>query len=303
MTTGILFGFLAYFAYALSDAAVKALGAHLPVFEIGFFVSAVALVLALFSKRRGDRWATILRPRRPFLLLARLATGTLGGICAVTAFTTLPLAEAYALIFLIPFFVAVLSVVLLKESVGLMRWIALGGGLAGVFLVVRPGFEALQFGHLAALGCAVFGAFTVILLRTLGPTENRLTLVGGILLAATLVNGVLMVPHFVVPDGAAVPLLIFAGACAGIGHLSMVVAARLAPASRLAPTQYSQIVWAALIGGLVFGEIPDPIAIAGMALVGFCGMTTLSSGRRPIVAQREAPLPTEIRLVEPARKA
>lgn len=288
MTTGILLGFLAYLAYALSDAATKALGAVLPVFEIGFFVSGVALVLTLCLKRPTERWSTVLRPNQPKLLLARMATGTLGGICAVTAFTSLPLAEAYALIFLIPLFVAIISVVFLKESISAGRWLALGGGLCGVMLVVRPGFVALEFGHLAALGCAFCGALTVILLRKLGPTEHRLTLVGGILLAATLVNGILMVPSFVMPSGAAVPILLFGGACAAIGHFAMVIATRHAAASRIAPTQYSQIVWAALVGGLVFGEVPDPIAIAGMALVGFCGVTTLSAGRRAAKVARDA---------------
>lgn len=286
MQTGILLAFLAYLAYSCSDAAGKLLGAYLPTFEIGFFVSLIALVPALLSKRPEDTWASIVRPKRPLMLLARMATGTIGGMSAIYAFTHLPMAEAYALIFLLPVFVALLSGVVLRESVGLSRWLTLLGGLAGVLLVVRPGFNALTLGHLAALTCAFCGACGAILLRQLGQTEKRLTLVGGVLLAATLVNGVLMVPSFVVPTVDLWPILLFGGICAGIGNIAMVMAARLAPASRIAPAQYSQIVWAAVLGALLFGEFPDPIAVAGMALVGFCGVMTLGGGSAPRTTQR-----------------
>ncbi|WP_182086919.1 DMT family transporter [Aureimonas sp. ME7] len=284
MQTGILFAFLAYFAYSCSDAAGKALGLTLPIFEIGFFVSLFALVPALLSKRPEDSWRQIVRPKRPWLVLARMGTGTVGGITATYAFIHLPLAEAYSLIFLLPLFVAVLSALFLKEVVGLGRWASLLGGLAGVLLVVRPGFNALTLGHLAALVCAMVGALTVILLRTLGPTEKRLTLVGAVLTAGVVVNGVLMVPSFKVPTLADLPLLVFGGACLGVGHIAIVMAARITPASRIAPTQYSQIVWAAVIGALFFGEFPDPVAVGGMALVGFCGLATLggnSQATRP----------------------
>lgn len=278
MQSGILLAFLAYFSYSCSDAAGKLLGSQLPVFEIGFFVSLIALGPALLSKRADESWRSILRPHRPWMVLARMTTGTVGGMSAIYAFTHLPMAEAYSLIFLLPVFVAVLSMVLLKETVGPSRWLALLGGLAGVMLVVRPGFNALTLGHLAAIVCAFSGALSAILLRSLGQTEKRLTLVGGVLTAATLTNGLLMIPHFVMPSVQHWPILVVGGLCAGIGNITMVVAARLTPASRIAPTQYSQIVWAALLGAVLFGEFPDPLAVAGMALVGFCGMMTLSGG-------------------------
>lgn len=275
MQTGILLAFLAYLAYSLSDAAGKMLGGQLPIFEIGFFMSLIALAPALLLKRPEDSWRSIMRPKRPLLVLARMGTGTFGGICAIYAFTHLPMAEAYSLIFLLPVFVAALSGIFLKEVVGLSRWLALFGGLAGVLLVVRPGFNALTLGHLAAVACAFSGAVTAILLRQLGPTEKRLTLVGAVLVAAIVVNGVLMIPNFTMPTVAHWPILVVGGLSAGIGHIAMVMAARIAPASRIAPTQYSQIVWAAVLGAAIFGEVPDPIAVAGMALVGFCGVMTL----------------------------
>lgn len=286
MQTGILLAFLAYLAYACSDAAAKALGHQMSVFQIGFSISLIALVLCLLSKRSDVSWRTIASPKRPGLVALRAASGTFGGICAVVAFTTLPLAEAYALIFLLPLVAALLSRVLLRESVTMGRWLTLFGGLVGVLLVVRPGFQEVSFGHLAGLGCALSGATNVILLRTLGPVENRLTLIGSVLGLATLVNGAAMIPSFTVPSLDLLPILLFGGVSAGIGHLAMVMGARLAPASRIAPTQYSQIVWASLFGAVLFGEFPDPLAVTGMALVGFFGMLTLApertAPRRPL---------------------
>ncbi|MCB8840718.1 DMT family transporter [Aurantimonas sp. VKM B-3413] len=274
MQAGILLAFAAYFAFACGDATAKAIGARLPVFEIGFFISLIALAPVAFTKRPGDTWSNVFVPKHPLLLTLRMASGTLGGILGIYAFTTLPLAEAYALIFLLPLFVTVFSWLVLKEPIGWRRWLAVFGGLAGVLLVVRPGFREVLPGHFAAVGVAICGAITVIVLRVLGPAERRITLIGAVLVAAIAVNGVLMVPDFVPPTADLWPLLLFGGVVVGLAHLLIVFATRLAPAARVAPTQYSQIVWAALIGASFFGEYPDGIAVAGMVLVGMSGLFT-----------------------------
>lgn len=274
MQTGILLGFLGYFVYACSDALIKALGGELPIYEIGFFAALFALIPALFTKEAADPWASVLVPRNPKLVLVRMTSGTVGGILAVVAFTSLPLAEAYALIFLLPIFVTILSSLFLKEPVGWKRWCAVLVGLGGVMLVVRPGFREISPGHFAAIGCAFCGAITVIVLRVLGPTERRITLIGSVTVAAILVNGVLMIPTFVAPSPEIFHLVAGAGLCAGLGHLIQVYATRLAPANRVAPTQYSQIIWAAVIGATFFGEFPDAIGIGGMLLVACAGLFT-----------------------------
>lgn len=274
MQSGILLAFAAYFSFACGDATLKAIGHQLPVFEVGFFISLIALVPALFTKRPEDSWPSVFVPKRPGLLAIRMASGTLGGILGVVAFTTLPLAEAYALIFLLPIFVTVFSFVVLKEDIGWRRWLAVVGGLVGVLLVVRPGFREILPGHLAAVGVAICGAITVIVLRVLGPSERRVTLIGAVLVAAVVVNGVLMLPDFKTPPAETWLLLVFGGLVVGLAHLLLVFATRFASAARVAPTQYSQIIWAAVIGAAFFEEFPDWIAMAGMALVGLSGLFT-----------------------------
>ena len=97
---------------------------------------------------------------------------------------------------------------------------------------------------------------------------------GAVLVAAILVNGILMIPDYETPHHGLWPILILGGVCAGMGHLLIVFATRLAPAARVAPTQYSQIVWATIIGASFFGEYPDALSLAGMTLVAVSGLFT-----------------------------
>src|SRR5688572_30344497 len=157
---GIALGFLAYFLFSCSDANVKALGGQLPVFEIGFFSTLFAALVLLFLKPRDERWRDAIRMRRPGLVALRGVAGATAGILGIYAFTTLPFAEAYALIFLSPSIATILSIFLLSEQVGWRRWTAVGIGFAGVLAIVRPGFETLELGHLAAFAvsfCAAGG--------------------------------------------------------------------------------------------------------------------------------------------------
>ncbi|MBP0614319.1 DMT family transporter [Jiella mangrovi] len=290
MQAGILLAFAAYFSFACGDATLKAIGHRLPVFEVGFFISLVALLPALFTKRPEDSWTNVFVPKRPGLLAVRMASGTMGGILGVVAFTTLPLAEAYALIFLLPIFVTVFSFVVLKEEIGWRRWLAVIGGLVGVVLVVRPGFREILPGHFAAVGVAICGAITVIVLRVLGPSERRVTLIGAVLVAAVVVNGVLMIPDFQAPSGDLWPLIVFGGLVVGLAHLLLVFATRFASAARVAPTQYSQIIWATVMGAMFFEEFPDLIAMIGMALVGVSGLFTFVREKEKTVWPQKTPL-------------
>jgi S-adenosylmethionine uptake transporter len=274
MFKGIFLGFLAYGVFACGDAVIKSFGGRLPIFEIGFFVTLFAMLAVPFARPPHERWRDLFRMDRPRLVLLRAASGTSAGILGVIAFTTLPLAEAYALIFLAPLFVTLLSFVFLGERIGWRRTLAIVAGFLGILLVVRPGFRELLPGHLAAAGVALCGATTVIVLRALGPTEKRITLMGTTILVALAVNGALMLLDFRTPHAADIGALAVAGLLAGTGHVLFMAAVRAAPANRVAPTQYTQIVWAVALGALFFGEVPDLLALAGMALVGVSGLFT-----------------------------
>ena len=118
MNNGILLALLAYATYAWSDAAIKALGGHLSIFEIGFFQTLIAGACIYFARPDGEQWRSFWRMKRPWAVQARALCGLAGSVLGVFAFTTIPLAEVYAIIFLSPIFVTLLSMVVLKEKVG-----------------------------------------------------------------------------------------------------------------------------------------------------------------------------------------
>jgi S-adenosylmethionine uptake transporter len=275
MLRGVAAGFLAYALFSSSDSTVKALGdTGMPVFEILFFNVLVSFATFGFAKPASEPWRHTFRMHRPRLVFARAIFGLAGSLTGAYAFTTLPLAEAYSLIFLLPAFATILSIPILGDQVGWRRSLAIALGFIGVLLVVRPGFRELHWGHLSAAAAAVVGALAMITLRVLGPTERRTSLLAVLYLTNLAVDGFFMLFNFHVPSLEQVGLFVVGGLCAGFGQIAMLVATHNAPPNRVAPTQYSQMIWAVVFGAVFFGELPDAVAFAGMALIVVSGLFT-----------------------------
>jgi drug/metabolite transporter (DMT)-like permease len=306
MPVGVLYAIVAYSVYSCGDAVIKGFGQSLSIFEIGFFVALFSLMPALFAKPKGERWRDSFDLKHPILVHLRSFSGVTSSALVTFAFVTIPFAEAYSLVFMMPLFITVMSVVLLKERVDVMRWAMLGLGFFGVMLVVRPGFRELELGHLAALCCAFFGAATTTILRIVAPSEKRVSLLMVPALYVIIVNAVLMVPSFVVPTLTQFVLLAASGALIGMGHILLIAATRNAPASQVAPIQYLQIVWAIALGALFFSEFPDWIAyvgigvviLSGLANVAFDGSRTRIAGRFAEYRARRPTSPTDITEVQ-----
>ena len=287
----LAFGFLAYALFSVADVSIKGIGSRLSVYEVSFLIALIGLLLIPFVKEEGDTWRGIVRMRRPALVLFRSLSGTLAGIFAIIAFTTVPLAEAYALIFLAPILALVLSIVFLREQVGWRRWSSVGVGLLGVLVVMRPGFRGIEVGHIAAFLSALCIGTSVVCLRLLGNTERRVTIFS----VLNLVNLVAVLPlllwHGVaLPDLREWALLLLCGLTAGVGQLLLMAATRRAPANRIAPAQYSQLVWAIIFGAVLFAEFPDGWTAAGMVLIAASGLFLIQRRPRQAVAV-PGPLP------------
>jgi drug/metabolite transporter (DMT)-like permease len=240
---------------------------------------------------KEENWLHFWRMKRPFAVQTRAISGAAASMLSVLAFTTIPLAEVYALIFLAPLFVTLLSLFVLKEQVGPWRWFAVVAGFIGVLLVVRPGFRELEPGHFAALVIALLAAISVILMRSLSAHETRTTMLGFLMLYAILFNGVALLATggFSMPTPGQAAILIVAGVFAAAGNILILRATRFAPANQLAPTHYSQIVWAAVIGALVFGEQPDAATLLGLAIIAGSGLLTVMRERVRLGAVRWNP--------------
>lgn len=280
MRNGILLALLAYAIYSWSDASIKALGGGLTIFEIGFFQTLIAGICIYIAKPKEERWHGFWRTKRPWAVHSRALVGLVASVLSVFAFTTIPLAEVYAIVFMAPLFITVLSIAFLKEHVGPWRWFAVFAGFVGVLLVVRPGFRTLELGHFAAMAMAMLGAVSVILMRSLSSKERQTTMLGFLVLYGIVFNAIAMAfTTATVPSVTEGAILLFAGVCVAIGHTLMLQATRLTPANQLAPLHYSQLVWAIVIGAAIFNEEPDALSILGLAVIGGSGLLTVARER------------------------
>lgn len=274
-TMGLLLGFAAFAAFSFSDASVKMIEGTLPPYESAFVGALFGMVVLPFLRRTGERpsdiWRTVNRP----LWLLRFIAYPVGVIGSVTAFTHLSMAEAFVLIFLQPAFVTVISVIWLHEPVGPRRWFAVVLGFIGVLIVLRPGMRELTLGHLGALIAGMSGAVSVITYRAVGGRETRLSLIGAGVMGGVIICGLIALPGFVWPDGGQWLRLAGYGLFAALANVLLMHAAFRAPAAWISTTQYSQMLWAIVLGWLIWNDRIDGPTAVGIVLIVGSGLLTL----------------------------
>lgn len=289
MPIGVLLALLAYSIYAIADSITKSFSnGLLSVFEISFFLNVFALVSIPWARSRGETWSGIFRLQHPLLMHMRAVLYVGSTLTFTYAVTHIPFAETYSLAFLAPLFLTFLSVVVLKEKVGIVRWVLVTLSFIGVLVVVRPGFRELGLGHLAAIGCALFGASANTILRVVAGRERQLSIIGVNAAYQLVVNGSLMlVAGFVIPDALDLVRLAIVGSIGGFAMLLIIRSMQLAPASHIGSTQYVQIVWAVALGAIFYHESQDLIGYAGLALLVLAGVATIfSDGAQARIAGR-----------------
>lgn len=259
---------------ASHDAMTKYLAATYPVtliIWVRYSIQSVLLVL-LFSPKMGTR---LFHMYRPVLQLLR-GMSLLGvSLLLITGLRFIPLAEATAVIFLAPVFVTLLSALLLREPVSKAQWLAIGFGLTGVVLIVRPGGALFDWPVLLPLAAAVCFALYQLLTRMLAGKDHPVTsnfysgLTGTLLLAPIGVMQLDQLQQMPVP---ALSMLLGLGALAMVAHMLLTLAFRYASAAVLAPFTYAQIISACVVGWLVFGQLPDHWALLGVIVIISSGM-------------------------------
>jgi drug/metabolite transporter (DMT)-like permease len=286
---GVLLAFAAFAAYAWSDASVKLIEGQLSPYQSSFLGAVFCLVGLPFLMKRGDRWTDVFNTTNRPLWILRFVAQAGGTIGSVTAFTHLSMAEAFALIFLLPSFVTIMSVFFLKEKVGIRRWSAVAIGFLGVLVVLRPGFRELSIGHLGAVFGGLSGAISIVVFRAMGPSEKNISLYGAGVIGTLVVCGALALPGFQAPTGLQWLYLAGYGLLAALAAILVMYAANYAPATLIGPAQYSQMLWAVLFGYLVFGDHIDLPMVVGIVLIIGSGMLTLIRER-----VRGTPLPPAV---------
>ncbi len=264
---GVFLAIATFAQFSTADMVVKWIGGGYSVFQIVFLTSVFALIpmLGLVIANGGIGCA---RPKAPVWVLARAVMLLLSTYSGYTALRFLSMAEMYTLIFTAPMMVTMLAIPFLGEKVGWRRWSAVIVGFAGVVVMLRPGTQALNFGHLAAFCGALTFAISVIIVRR-HPGESGSALLAPLILLMVLVGGILVVAldAWTPMKASDVALLAAIGLLFGGAQICLIYAFRFAQAAVVAPFHYSQMIWAVIYGALVFGDWPDAYTLAGAGLI------------------------------------
>lgn len=272
---GALLGLMGMGVYCLYDITIKFLGGAYSPMQILFCAGLVFVPLILLHLRLGRVGG--LKPVLPGWILFRSVVALFNGVIGAYAFAVLPLAECYAVFFLMPLMIALLAVPMLGEPMDLMRSLAILAGFGGVMIVLNPaGASSLGLGHLAAFTGASLGAVNYVLLRKTSAVESpgvlmlypALVQLAALAVAMPQVWQPMPVQHWLLTGLMGVELF--------VGGLLIIAAYRVAAAIVVAPMQYSQIIWAALLGRLLFDEAMTSRTTLGIAIIVAAGLFILT---------------------------
>ncbi|RME14967.1 MAG: DMT family transporter [Alphaproteobacteria bacterium] len=264
--SGPLYALLAFAIFATHDVIVKFLGGTYSPVQIVFFSTLFSFPLVTFMLMRDDR-KEHLRPNHPWWTLARTVASVITTFCVFHAFSVLPLAQVYTIVFAAPLLITLFAIPMLGEKVGVRRLLAVLVGLAGVLVALRPGASPLQSGHLAALTGAVTSAFASVVVRKIGRDERTAVLMLYPLAANFVAMGALLALVYrpmPIEHLGATALISLLGFVAGI---FLIAAYRRGDAAVVAPMHYSQMIWALVYGTLIFGEQADAQTLVGAGLI------------------------------------
>jgi len=263
---GALIALAAFGVFATHDVVVKILGGIYSPVQIVFFSVLLSFPLATMMLMRDSKPGTLV-PAHPWWMLTRAVATVITGFTAFYAFSVLPLAQVYTILFASPLLITVLAIPVLGETVRIRRWAAVIVGLIGVLVVLRPGSTELSLGHLAALMAAVGGSIASIIVRKIGSDERPVVM----LLYPMALNFVVMAVALpFVYEPMPIDHLGLLGVIAVFGWIAsrMIISAYQAgEAAIIAPMQYSQIIWASFFGFLFFDEMIDLNTAVGASII------------------------------------
>ncbi|MAG96198.1 MAG: EamA family transporter [Rhodospirillaceae bacterium] len=274
--SGILVMILAMFVLASMDAISKYLVAIYDVPQI-LWIRAVVFVAFAVAVARPRRLGTALVSARPVLQIVRSLILVVETATFIVAFRYLPLADVHAVAALAPLVATALAIPLLGERVGARRWTAVVLGFVGVLIIIRPGLGVFHWTALLPLLAAFFWGIYQVLVRMVSDGDGAATTTLYTALVAALVwGGVgLYLGQWQAPDAVGWSLLLLLGLMAALAHFLVIRALELAPASVLQPFGYTLMLWAVVMGYLVFDHFPDPLTLLGAAIVVASGLYAL----------------------------
>jgi len=262
---GIIWMCLAMFLSAAAGACVRQLGAEVPTLELVFFRNIIGLLIFIpWLLRQGFG---VMRTSRIPLYLLRVTFAYTAMVLLFFAWGKMPIADVFALQFTIPLFTIVLAVLILKQPTDHHSWVACFVGLVGALIVMRPGVIELTAAAAAAIASAMMSAGSNTTLKVLTKTQNAGTI--------TIYSNLLMLPLaliptffvWVTPTTEQLPWVLGAAFFSAIGGLCFTLSVGAADARVVQPFQFTRMIFAALIGYLMFLELPDTWTWIGAAII------------------------------------
>lgn len=267
---GIIWMLLTMLMFVCMDTCAKILVQVYPTMQVvwaRYFFQVVILLLVL-----APRMATLVKTASlPFQLIRSIFL--LGAtLCFFTGLNTVPLAEASAIMYTAPLIVTALAPFILKEKVGIRRWASVLVGFVGALVIIRPGQSALGIGAIWMLGAAASYACYQLSTRALSYQDSPLTTLFYSALLGAIVMSAVVPFNFQMPDTMGWFLMFLAGVFGTVGHYCMIKAFTNAEASEIAPYTYSNLIWATIIGFVVFGTLPDIWTYVGAGIIIAAGL-------------------------------
>lgn len=262
---GIIYIIISAFGFALMSAFVK-LSGDLPSFEKTFFRNIVSVVVAAFMviKNKGS---FIGKKENRKILIARSFFGTLGIVLNFYAIGKLVLSDASMLNKLSPFFVVIFSALFLKEKIKPSQMIALIIAFIGALFVIRPKFDLMVIPALAGFFSGMSAAAAYTCVRKLGGREEHYTIVFFFSAFSTIIVTPFMLANFKPMTMYQFGCLLMAGVAASIGQFGITLAYKYAPAKEISIFDYTNIIFAAILSMILFGQMPDMFSFIGYLII------------------------------------
>jgi len=271
----MLYMLVAVALFALMDAGLKLLSPHYPALQVAMLRGASALPLVLAWALLGADPRSLVRVHwRLHLLRGALGIGMMFGF--VYGLRTLPLSTVYAITFVSPLLVTAMAVPLLGEKAGPRRWIAIGIGLAGVLVILRPtGAGMLTLGGLAILLATLCWAASAITVRLLAQRDSTQAMVFWFMAILALGSGVLSFHEWKPIRAEHAWVIVGIGATGTLAQIALTEAFRRGEASLIAPLEYTALIWGVLLDVALWGVLPDAVTWLGAAIIVASGLYLL----------------------------
>lgn len=263
---GIFFINTSFFLFSTVSAIVKWTSSTFDILQIVFLRNALALLPAMFFVWYSGGLVH-LSTKRMWGHFLRSFCGLMAMVTSFASFKFLPLPEAFTLSFTAPFFIIILSVILLKEQVHLYRWTAILFGFLGVVIMAGPNGYFRNVGTVFALISVLFYGFGMLQIRELSKTEHPVTIMFYFTLFSTIVTAIPMPFFWKSPENVDWVLFLLLGFLGGFGQFMLSKAYSFAPPSALAHYQYVVMIWGVFYGWVIWGDLMSWTGLLGAFMI------------------------------------